>query len=402
MGLSHEIHTSERRSFKGCRLRWKWHFIDNWTPVGMAPPLEFGIAYHKAMEVLYDPEMWNWPDREVVGELAVKTFVDECNTQRRRYLRDAELEDLDGEIQKEYNERITLGKGMIRHVYRTQLLNNPENFVPVKVEIGFEVNVNHPQTGKQLRCKCDKCWRKFAHQIPTEEMKPSERIFWEGLPVTYAGRIDCLMQDPDGYYWIVDWKTARSISDDEEFLQLDDQIGSYVWALTAALGLPVRGFIYHQQKKGFPQPPQRNKHQRKGCWFSVSKAQDTDYETYLKTVQEEDAEAYEAGAYDDFLHWLKVEGPVYYKRNIVIKTEHELKSIGENIGLEALDMLDPGLRIYPNSGRFGCKYCAFRQPCIGKFRGDDYEYTLKTLFKQEAPYYERERRGPSTESKGGE
>jgi hypothetical protein len=46
--------------------------------------------------------------------------------------------------------------------------------------------------------------------------------------------------------------------------------------------------------------------------------------------------------------------------------------------------------------------CAFRQPCLGKFAGEDYQYTLQTLFRQEEPYYYRQERGPSTESKGGE
>lgn len=353
------------------------------------------------MEVLFDPAMWTWPDREVVGELAVKKFVDTCNEQRRNFLRDSGEPSLEPAVHEDYNERVQLGVGMLRYFYREQLPKNPEGFRPIRVEVSFEVPIKHPGTGEPLRCKCDKCWDRWCASDDYTGVQLKDN--WKGLPVVYAGRIDCLMQDNYGDYWIVDWKTTRAISgdDQDEFLMLDDQIGSYCWALRE-LGLSVRGFVYHQQKKGYPQPPTRNKVNRLGCWYSVSKNQDTDYDTYLATVQAEDPQAYHSGAYDEFLIWLRDNGPQYYRRWTIFKSDYELDEIGRNIGLETLDMLDPSLRIYPNTGRFGCSFCAFRQPCLGRFRGEDYEYTLATLFKREEPYYYRQQRGASTESKGGE
>lgn len=416
--LCHEIHTSERKSFRGCRLRWQWHFLDEWTPIGAAPPLEFGIAYHKAMEVLYEPTTWDW-DKEVVGELAVKKFVDECEKQKATYLKETGHDDFDHEIENDYKSRIELGKGMLRYYYREQLPKNPEGFRPVKVEIAFEVPIKDPDTGEQLYCHCKTCFKRWyatkeaqdkitlcnaEHAAKGNLPCDPEGHFQstKGLPVVYAGRIDALVEDEHGDYWIVDWKTAMVINDDEEFLELDDQIASYVWALRMILGLPIRGFIYHQQRKGYPQPPQRNKHIRLGCAFSVSKNQQTDYETFLKTVRTEDEDAYEAGAYDTFLEFLRNEGIVYYKRNVIIKTDEQLKSVERDIYNEVLDMIDPNIRIYRNAGRFSCKWCAFRQPCLDKARGGDYLYGLKTLFKQQEPYYYRQQRGASTESKGGE
>jgi hypothetical protein len=355
------------------------------------------------MEVLYDPETWDW-DREVVGELAVAKFVDVCNEQRRTYLRDSDEPALEPAAQEDYDERVELGKGMLRYYYKKQLPKHPEGFRPIRVEIAFEVPIMHPDIpGRQLMCKCDSCWTRYKADAESrgEDVTGSQAVFWAGLPVVYAGRLDCLGEDAQGDLWIIDWKTARVISDDDEFLHLDDQIGSYCWALTE-LGLPIRGFIYHEQKKGYPQPPNENKFLRKGCRFSVSKQQDTDYETYLAHIKEHDPQALAEGAYDDFLNYLKNEGIVYYRRWQIIKTDYEKKMIAKDIGLEALDMLDTQLRIYPNAGRFSCTYCAFRQPCLGRKAGEDYEYTLKTLFKQEAPYYYRQQQGASTESKGGE
>src|SRR5690606_15369965 len=96
-----------------------------------------------------------------------------------------------------------------------------------------------------------------------------------GLLVVLAGRIDLLAEDSHGHYWVVDWKTTARLArgdasgqDRDEFLDLDDQIGSYVMALRRKLGLNVRGFIYVELKKAFPEPPQRNKQIRLGRWYS--------------------------------------------------------------------------------------------------------------------------------------
>jgi hypothetical protein len=386
----------------------------------MAPPLEFGIAFHAAMETLYDPETFDMP-REVIGELAVKTFVDECNKQKAKFLRESGEPALEPAKDEEYAERVELGKGMLRYYYQKQLPTHPDGFRPVKVEIPFEVPIMHPDTGDPLMCQCNKCWDLFnlqqAQSEPTAikvggveegvtgdwvESLADPRADWPGLPVTYAGRIDAIGVDEHGDYWIIDWKTAAQISSDEEFLQLDDQIGSYVWALRKILNLPVQGFIYHEQKKGFPKPPKENTNRRLGRLFSVAKNQDTDYDTYLAHVKEFDTEAYNEGLYDEMLAFLRHEGIVFFKRHVVYKTDYELEQIGLNIGHEAIEMIDPKTRIYPNAGRFACKFCAFRQPCLGKNAGHDYTYTLNSLYKQAPPYWYRQARGASTESKGGE
>jgi hypothetical protein len=63
-------------------------------------------------------------------------------------------------------------------------------------------------------------------------------------------------------------------------------------------------------------------------------------------------------------------------------------------------MINPDLRIYPSPGRFACGGCAFRQPCLEKDNGGDYQYFLDTMYEERVPYYVRQE--ASTESKGGE
>ncbi len=399
--LYHEIHTSERRSFRACRRRWDWLFHQRYYPLTTAKPLEFGVAYHKAMETYYDPKTWTW-DREVVGNLAIQDFNQTCKDQKNAALVAQERLQLDADVEADYQERVELGEGMLLYYFTKVSPQLDVGWKPLHVEIGFAVPIPNPETGdKYIWCKCDECWDKVKAKvnIPGSASNVIRNEEWQGLPVVYAGRLDMLAEDQNGNYWIFDWKTARNVSTDTEFLYLDDQIGSYVWALRF-LGLNIRGFVYHEQRKGFPQPPKQNQARRKGCLFSVAKNQDVDYVTYLNTIREHDFDAWQEGCYDDMLTFLQNDGVVYFARHQIAKSEDEIKSIEYNIGLEALDMLDPKLRIYPSAGRFGCNFCAFRQPCMEKNAGSDYQYALDTLFERREHYYIRQE--ASTESKGRE
>jgi hypothetical protein len=277
------------------------------------------------------------------------------------------------------------------------------------------VAIPNPETGEEaIWCKCEHCKVKYLKHClaadpdndysfvgDTLSINGQGHLPWKGLPVVYAGRLDMLARDENGNYWIFDWKTAARISEKYDFLYLDDQVASYVWALIK-LGLPVKGFVYHEQKKAFPEPPKENKHVRLGRKFSVSQQQSTSYDMYLETVSTQDKDAYEAGLYDEFLQYLKNEGIIYFFRHQIAKSLAEVEETEKNIGYEALDMIDPGLRVYPSPGRFGCDFCAFQTPCMEKNSQGDYEYALNTMFEIKEPYYMRAEKGPSTESKGGE
>jgi PD-(D/E)XK nuclease superfamily protein len=427
--LTHAIHTSERRSYRACRRRWNWLFKDRWYPLTTPKPLEFGSAYHKGMEAWFDPFTWGRGDVETRKTLAILAFSNECNMQKAKYVIQNDGT-IDPELEADFDERLELGIGMLTYYIDKISPVLDTQFKPIKVEIDFEVPVKSPE-GDQLWCKCDQCktlwlsseignldhneWvvrNRFIGPDGNELQDDALtrlywKIAWQGLPVTYGGRIDVLAQDENGRYWIIDWKTAARLTGDDsieaqgdEFILLDDQITSYCWALWT-LGIDVAGFIYHEQKKAFPKEPEPVKYNRKGCWYSVSRQQETSYDVYIETIQEGDPSGYASGAYDEFLAWLKENGPRYYSRKQVHRNETELKNAGLYIYLEAAEMIRPELPIYPSPGRFGCTFCAFRQPCIGQNRGEDYEYALESGYeKRDYRYWEKTK--PSTDSKGGQ
>lgn len=425
--LTHQIHTSERMSFRGCRRRWNWVFGDRYYPTTTPKPLEFGSAFHKAMETWYEPSMWG-KDPETRLTLAILAFKKMCMEQKNKYLTINEVGDLDPDVEQDFKERLELGEGMIRYHCTKVSPRLDANLTPKHVEVSFEVSITDPETDEQLWCKCNNCWEMFkAHALKNWKGKVTVGKYqfvrevnlnnledgedydtwkgWQGLPVTYGGRIDCLMEDDLGRLWLVDWKTAARLSGQEDgdspddFLQLEDQVTSYVWALWV-LGIQVAGFIHHEMKKAFPEAPEPNKVQRKGCWYSVNKQQNTSYELYRETVAEGDPTGFASGAYDEFLDYLKAEGIRFHSRKQVHRNETELKNAGKNIYLEALEMTDLNIRIYPSPGRFGCNFCAYRQPCLATNQGEDVEYLFLSNYEHRPQRYWEEV-APSTDSKGG-
>jgi hypothetical protein len=378
------------------------------------------------MEVMYNPDTWGW-DKTIVKNAAIQMFVDTCEEQRKNYLRQTEREYVEADVQEDYNERIKLGVGMLEYYANNVAPLYDKNLKPLKVEVEFIVPIQGPK-GEYIWCKCKRCEKTMNEYLETLEgnmsvyggwivepdysngagypdASPLEE--WKGLPVCLAGRIDMLAEDSNGDLWIVDWKTAARLSrgdvsgqDRDEFLELDDQIGSYVMALRRKLGLNVRGFVYVELKKAYPEPPTMNKSRRLGKLFSVNKQQATDYDMFLSTVRAKDTQAFEEGLYDEHLAWLKDSGERFHGRYQVYKTEAELHEIENNLYWEAFEMCSPNTIIYPSAGRFNCAQCAFRQPCLEKNRQGDYQYILDTMFeKRKKHYWDKE---ASTDGKGGQ
>lgn len=401
--LTHSIHTTERRSFRGCRRRWDWIFHDGYYPLITPKPLEFGISYHKAMETWYDPDSWKM-DREVVEAEAKMVFKRECELQLREYLLKTG-NPLDEETQQDYDERVQLGLGMLTEYARTSRKLDAV-FAPLYVEKSFEVPIKGPN-GETIWCKCNRCWNKWCAYIdnvvekdtpgwiPLAEQQAEERtVYWQGLPVTFGGRIDAIVRHlMTDRIWIIDWKTAARLSTGEpnapdDFLYLDDQITGYLWALWS-IGLDVAGFVYHEQKKAYPIEPEPLSRPRMGRMFSVNKNMDCDAETYERIVSQNDPVAYDAHLYDDHIEYLREFGGVFHKRHQIERNEHELRNAGLNLFKEAKEIVNPELAIYPSAGRFGCTFCAYQLPCLAKNRGDDYKYTLDTMYeKREKHYYQ--------------
>jgi PD-(D/E)XK nuclease superfamily len=412
--LTHQIHTSERKAFRACRRRWDWVHRDMYYPVVTPAPLEFGVAFHKAMEYFYAPLTWN-SGLEVRRDLALVGFRRECEAQLKRYRK--LNPDPDVTVIEDYQARIELGLNMIKYYCNEVAPGYDRGFTPIRVEVPFEVALEDPDTYKQIWCKCDQCWSRFIRHPSSQETLDAKYVMadgtiktylelgnvkvfpsrWPGLPVTYGGRLDMLAQDNLGRAWIFDWKTTiRMLDEDAEasFLTLDDQITSYCWALTK-YGIYVAGFVYVEFKKAYPQAPRILEKKYRGRAVSTDKQFLTNEKLFMETIKLHDPDGWQMGLYDDHIAWLKADGPKFTQRHQIHRNAKEITNAGRNIALEAMDMINSP-RIYPQPGRFSCNWCLFKQPCIGKNMGEDYEYTLRSMFEVKQHHY-WEDLAPSTE-----
>lgn len=377
-GLVHTIHVSERRAFRNCRQRWQWAYAEDLHGTDSIRALEFGLAYHHAMEKFYDPETWHL-DKMVLAEHAIAEFRRYTAATYASFDKSSDYE----RLRADFEDRLVSGEQMLRH-YFNEVAPETDTFVPLEVEIAFEVPLLDPD-GNYLLCKCDRCWfrqfgEKAGYDVENHRVTPVGAANWMGLPVTIGGRLDALVRDIETReLMVLDWKTAATLMQENEldFLEMDDQISTYLLAMHK-LGMNARRFIYHEERKAAPQPPEPLTKKFRGRLYQASKDLPTSYGVYYETVAEGDPAGLAMGAYDDYLKWLKDEGPKFYQRTIVGRNDAQLRSTEHFIYLEYLDMLSG--RIYPNQSRKQCSWCNFFEPCLGKQRGEPYEHSLKTLY----------------------
>lgn len=354
----------------------------------MPAPLEFGTAFHVGMETFWNPETWKLSDKELYI-LARDAFVRECESQRARYLANVEQYLLDPEVAADYDERIDMGKGMLRKLIKTL---DRQQYTPVAVEEEAFVAIRNPWTGLQLNCKCQRCYDKWAASGLFDDFSTPEDF--NGLPVYYGIRPDALLQDLEGGYWIVDWKSAAQLLKDQITLELDNQVSNYCWVLMYVARLDIRGFQYVQIYKGYPKTPEVLVAPRLGRAFSVKKGQRTDYQTYKRYVSQHDREAFEAGLYDEYLEWLKAGGPKFINWFKIFKTPQQLEIIGKDLFLQIEDFINGQGRYYPTSSKILCQSCYFQEPCLERQSGGDFMEILQEQYTKQEIYYilERERR----------
>lgn len=376
---THCIHSSERRSFRSCRQRWYWNFVSGYVPQEMPKPLEMGIAFHEGMEQIYEPSRWDDTSDQEKLDAGIARFTEVCEKQKARFLKVTGQTKLNQAYGDDYQERIDLGIGMMTHYMKEVHPSADKWFKPVAVEVAIATDLYYPDVPMVHR----------LGKTPGDVMRCYNspncgQIHDDGAPVTLNGRVDALLEDlAYGGYYVADWKTAAQLIVHGEFLQLDDQITSYCGALQHDFNLDIRGFMYAEFKKAFPQPLKKLTRLQQGRKLSTAKDQPTTYAVALESIMDIDPEGHEAGFYDDYLAELQgPHAPKFHQRFPVVQSNTKLKNVLVNVATEALDITNPELLIYTAASKNNCGACAYQAPCLGKQNGEDYQYTLKSAFRK--------------------
>jgi hypothetical protein len=133
--------------------------------------------------------------------------------------------------------------------------------------------------------------------------------------------------------------------------------------------------MYNELSKSPPHPPR----QLKNGSFSVAKNQDTSFELYLKAIT---AAGQRPQWYRDYLKYLKHNPKEYIRRTQIRFTPEQLRIVERRIQLEAFEMANPGVAIFPTPSAWNCERCRFLQPCIALQQGRDFQTILDELYEK--------------------
>lgn len=407
------LHTSDRATFKQCRRRWHWsspaqmNLVQKVSVYGIYPPFWFGTGIHYALQHYYDPQLKEDPvavfdawfnlqwNGGVIHESELHEFEDRQPFQRK----DGQwvipglvdiLPNPDDEIWEEHHQ---LGLDMM--AFYKDYAEREDDFRVVSTEHLFSVPVLNA-SGAPLYMVDTRTmpsdWEPnfdegniygpLMRSVPNGD---AEVYPYTGVEkqVHARGRQDMIVQsNKTGKYVLVDHKTVGHALDDNYFrhLDLDEQCTTYSWAAereAEIYGLEyteLAGIVYQALRKAAPKPPTLLK---AGTPSLNKQTECTTAQLFDKTINELGLRAlYEADvkmqAY--YSHLVSMGDKQFVWREPVVRNKSQKESAGYRLYLEALDMFDPNIRIYPNPTKdYTCLNCIFRQPCVSLEAGYDWE-----------------------------
>lgn len=198
-------------------------------------------------------------------------------------------------------------------------------------------------------------------------------------PHSIAGRIDQIVRHKDGTYWLVEFKTvggddgSLALSSREEYISFEMQSGMYCLA-ARKMGYPVKGMIYNLIWKKSPDHPTTLKGGKE-----LSKARS------LKTtdlIYEDDVLHHYGYIPDDFNHlidYYRAKRPHFFRREAIVRRDAYLTSLERDLHYIAEDHQ---MRSNTPVGGPHCKWCQFKDVCMVRMTGGDWQRRLKQDFME--------------------
>lgn len=195
--------------------------------------------------------------------------------------------------------------------------------------------------------------------------------------IVFVGKVDAIVEDSEGYIWIFERKTCKTIP--EEDIRLTDiQTVMYWWAvpnMTLKVGKriyrfkDIRGIIWDYVRSKAPSIPEPLK---KGG-FSRANI-DTTWGVYKQALLDNglDPDDYEdmrqklAGKEESFFRRIKLP----YSKSMQDQVVRDFKETAMEMRILHGIAMDRNLD-------FTCSFCDFKNPCVAELRGSDIDLMLK-------------------------
>ncbi len=198
--------------------------------------------------------------------------------------------------------------------------------------------------------------------------------------VVYQFTLDRLVEIDDEY-WIQDWKFYKQFSTAN--LELDQQMSAYIWGAKAYYEKPIAGGILHEFRKVLPDAPRILASGK----LSTAEHQRTTHRLYREAIIEIYGDVDKAPKplihrLNDFAARETEDRDDFIKRTRTRRSELQTQSQGSLIMMEARDMCNPELPLYPNPTRDCSWDCSLQDICLMVDRDDDWGDLLNELTVQ--------------------
>ncbi len=331
------IRTSDRSGFKRCRRKWGWHSALRQNLRIKDTPSYFwiGTGGHFALEDYHGYNHFGHPVE------AFNAYVTACKEFNRKH---------GYGLPDDWEEQTTLAQGILEHYLIW--MQGREHHETVWID-------GVPQV--EIRC-----------EIPLPiEPPPTFDV------VVYQLTLDRLVEIDDEY-WITDYKFYKQFATSN--LAFDAQMGAYIWGAQTIFEKPIAGAIMHELVKKTPNEPKILSTGR----LSHSGQQGTTHRLYREVLVDMYGEIGKAPkANVDCLNDLAMrETPDrddFIKRSMTRRTLLQQQAQGSLILMEAHDMCNPDLPLYPNPTRDCSWDCSLQDICLMVDRDDDWETLLLDL-----------------------
>jgi hypothetical protein len=361
--MTHEVVTeSDRALFRRCRRAWDLTATTrrNLEPVAGPGDADVAEGLREALAVYYYPGMWDW-DRALVNPLARRGLARALPAREGLDHSDAAAASLSATVLDAY---LDWAPGV-------------DDLSPLRIQVDVEAAVADPRR-------------------PGADLGLPDR---PAVGVRYRTRIDLLAADAGDRLWVIDHRITSGFAALTDLL-LDDRALTACWAWEYAYpGVEVAGTMHNELlldatvwadvgPTGTPPPtPPGPVASSRHAWG----------------VRQNEASGGGRGVRPQRRHGTDDGGiPVTpevvastptFRRTRIPRSRQEVAAAANRLGVEAAEMVDPDLRLYPNPHPSNCAGCIVVDPCLLMMRGQDPEPLLRQDYRPRPPYLDVGRLG---------
>lgn len=354
------LHVSDAKMFRDCRRRWFFASprMSNLQPNYPDTAFWLGIGVHLALQYYYRNDGKRLgPDRvQLVAEAL--TLFSEWSTRNIDDIYDRVKGNIDESKVQDLRDTRELGLAILEHYF---------DWCPAEDDF----RVRHTETDFELPLLYD--------GKPLQFTTKDGRV----IEMWIRGRIDAVVEKPDGSWWLIEHKTARTISPQlTTFYALsDEQSGLYVHAAERTFGHPVEGVVYNLLRKKAPAIPNT----LQSGELSQRKNIDTTADVYRQALEAAGITDPVAAGYGGILALLEEKGNKFFYRDHVFRTKAEIADLLRRFYYISQEMYDNPV-IYPTPDMMKCARCPFSGVSLAMANGGDWKGILAERFHQRADY----------------